>query len=400
MSKRLYLSDPYTTQFTGRIINRRETPAGPALVLEQTYFYPESGGQPHDLGTIAGIPVTRIIEEGEEILHLLPRLPDSDRVPCVIDPERRRDHMQQHNGQHILSAAFLAEADAQTLSFHLGSTTSTIDLDRAGLEPEVVAAVETKANRAVTDRLPIRSYYIEPEEAADIELRKAPDVEGILRIVEIEGFDRQACCGTHPANTAEVGPIFIRGLERLKKLTRVEFVCGVRALADYKASTDKVRSLTRVLNSPENELVETATKLVEEKKESDKTIRSLREELLEMRAAQWAADAEQLSGLSLVMREVPDVTPAELRNLAIHLTQEPSRVALLGARTEGRAHLIFARSKDAPAGDMSALLREALPSVEGKGGGSPHIAQGGGPHLDGLEEALAGARRSLASRTS
>ncbi len=400
MNKRRYLSDPYTTQFNGRIVNRLEGPSGPAVVLEETYFYPESGGQPHDLGTIDGIPVTRVIEEGEEILHLLPRLPDSDRVPCVIDRQRRRDHMQQHNGQHILSAAFLSEAASQTLAFHLGGTTSTIDLDRAILEPEVVATVERKANRAVADRLPIRSYSIQPEEAADIELRKAPEVEGILRIVEIEGFDRQACCGTHPANTAEVGPIFIRGIERLKKLTRVEFVCGDRALADYKSSIDRVHSLTRVLNSPENELVETATKIVEEKKESDKTIRSLRKELLEMRAAQWAAEAEPLAGLKLVMREVPDVTPAELRLLAIHLTQEPSRVVLLGARAEGRAHLIFARSKDAPAVDMAALLREALPSVEGKGGGSPHIAQGGGPRLDGLEEALASGRRLLASRTS
>ncbi len=179
MNKQLYLSDPYKTQFEGRIVERLERPNRPAVILEETYFYPESGGQPHDLGTIDGIPVDSVIEEGDRILHLLPRLPDRDRVSCIIDPERRRDHMQQHNGQHILSAAFLREAGSQTLAFHLGAQTSTIDLDGATLAPNIIATVERLSNQAVKNGLPITSYLISSDEAAEVELRKASPVYGI-----------------------------------------------------------------------------------------------------------------------------------------------------------------------------------------------------------------------------
>jgi alanyl-tRNA synthetase len=303
--------------------------------------------------------------------------------------------MQQHNGQHILSAAFVREASSQTLSFHLGATTSTIDLDHGDIPPEIVSAVEREANRVVRQGLPIRSYFIKADEAARLKLRKAPEAEGILRIVDVEGFDRQACCGTHPKNTAEVGPILIRGSERFKGGTRVSFVCGERALADYKATIERVRSLIRVLNSSEESLVDTATKLVGEKKELIKTIQALREEILHRRASTWMSDAETVGGFHLVVREVEELTPGDLRLAVIFLTKEPSRLALLGTRSEGRAHLVFGRSANVPSLDMTALLREALPSVEGHGGGSPQIAQGGGPRLEGLNEALENAHQAI-----
>lgn len=212
---RPYLSDPYTTRFQARIVGRRETADGPAVLLDQTYFYPEGGGQPFDLGSIDGIPVRKVVEEGEAVLHVLERLPERDEVSCVVDAERRRDHMQQHSGQHILSAAFIREAGAATVSFHLGSGTSTIDLDRM-VGPEEIARAEREANRAVERALPIKSYFVGEEAAPGLELRKSPQVEGVLRIVEVEGFDRQACCGTHPRNSSEVGPILVRGTERVR----------------------------------------------------------------------------------------------------------------------------------------------------------------------------------------
>jgi alanyl-tRNA synthetase len=398
MTKHLYLSDPYTTEFESRIAERLDTPDGPAVILEETYFYPESGGQPHDLGTISGIPIKKVVEKEDEVLHVLGQWPQTDRVSCSIDRERRRDHMQQHNGQHILSAAFLQEAGAQTLSFHLGFSSSTIDLDRDPIDPPIVAAAEREANRIVRQARPVRSFHIKAEEASRLKLRKAPEVEGVLRIVEVEGFDRQPCCGTHPANTAEVSPIVIRGTERFKGGTRVEFVCGDRALRDHKTSIERIRSLAQVLNSPEKELVETAVKLVDEKKGQAKSIQTLREELLQHRASSWLLDAETMAGFKLIVREVTDVAPAELRLLAIFITKEPSRMALLGALAEGRAHLVFARSADTVQIDMAGLLREVLPLVEGRGGGSPLIAQGGGPKLDGLKEVLERARETVVSK--
>jgi alanyl-tRNA synthetase len=394
MTRKLYLNDPYRLSFEGRIVRREETPHGPAVVLEETYFYPESGGQPYDLGTVGGIPVLRVEEQGEEVLHVLARMPDNDRVSCVVDGERRRDHMQQHSGQHILSAAFLKEANAQTLSFHLGSATSTIDLDAAPLAEETLSAAEHEANRAVREATPIRSYFVKSEEAARLNLRKAPEVEGILRIVEVEGFDRQACCGTHPRNTSEVGPILIRGAERFKKGTRVEFVCGDRALGDYRASIEKLRALSQIFAASEQGLVEAATKLAEEKTALRKSLQSLREELLQQKAHRLAGEAPLVGGSKIIVQQIADVTPGELRLLGIYLTKESGRVACLGCVADQRAHLVFGRSAELSV-DMAALLRPSLQSVEGKGGGSAQMAQGGGPRVEGLSEALEAARRAL-----
>ncbi len=393
MTKRLYYDDPYVTSFEGEILRRLETSDGPAVVLKETYFYPESGGQPHDLGTMDGIEIARVIEDGEEVLHVLACFPNSDVVKCRIDEARRRDHTQQHNGQHILSATFLRQSGAQTISFHLGSSTSTIDLDRKNVPPELLSAVEDEANRVVRQNLPVRSYFVESGQAAKLELRKDPTVEGTLRIVEIEEFDRQACCGTHPRNTAEVGIISIRSVERFKGNTRVEFVCGDRAMRDYKTAIERIRSLAQVLNSPESGLVNTASRLVDEKKELTKSLQAFREQALQSQAAEWVSNAESREGLKLVVRVVPDVTPAELRRTAVYVTTGPARVALLGALAEARAHLVFGKSPDVEGPDMSAILRQVVPIVEGRGGGSPEIAQGGGPRLDGLEKALETASR-------
>ena len=399
MTDRLYLSNPYKTSFPGRIVARLETADGPAIILEQTFFYPDSGGQPHDLGTIDGIEVTGVIEKDSprgDVVHLLKRFPEQDDVSCQIESKRRLDHMQQHAGQHLLSAAFLREAGAQTLSFHMGKHRSTIDLDKGSLTPEILSSAQDQANRAVGAALEIRCYFVDAEEATRLELRKkAPQVEGALRIVEVDGFDRQACCGTHPKNTAEVGPIVIRGTERIKKMTRVEFLCGDRAIRDYKDSIARLRSLTQVLNSPENALVESATHLVEEKKTLTKSLQTMREDALQQRATRWVEEEEAKNGFKVVIRELADVTPGELRLLTIEITRKPSRIALLGARTDGRAHMVFGCAADSTETDMATLLQEALPSVDGRGGGARHMAQGGGTRLEGLTEALKMAGRSV-----
>lgn len=399
MKDRLYFDDPYRTSFASQVVERLETPDGPAVVLTATYFYPESGGQPCDLGAVDGIPILKIYEDGGRVVHVLERLPSSDRVSCQIDGDRRRDHMQQHTGQHILSAAFMKVAGAQTRSFHLGGGTSTIDLDESDLTPGAVEAAEDLANRVVRESAPVRSYFVTPEQAQKLELRKTPEAEGILRIVEVEGIDRQACCGTHPKSAAEVGPILVRGLERFKGGTRVEFVCGERALRDYRVTVLRIRSLARVLNSPEETLVEAAARLVEDKKQLSKTLQASRERLLLQEAAGWEEEASEGRSWKVVAREVADVTAGELRRVALALTETPSRIVLLGARDPDRAHLIFARSDDVEV-DAAALLEGALTALDGRGGGSARIAQGGGPRVEGLAKALEAAREKLLSSRS
>jgi len=385
VTERLYLRDPYTTEFEEEILERIESGEGLAVVFPRTYFYPESGGQPYDLGSIDDIPVTRVIETPEHlVLHFVPRFPERDRVLCRIDGKRRRDHMQQHSGQHILSAAFVKEAGAGTTSFHLGAASSTIDLDKAALTEAEVARAEEAANDAVRKALPIRSHFVAPSEARAFDLRKpAPDAE-TLRIVEVEGFDNQACCGTHPRSTAEVGPIVVRGSERFKGGTRVEFLCGDRALADYRAAVSRIRSLASVLSSSEADLVPTAEKREEERRATGKELDRLRRELLMLRVEDWMSESPDGK---LLVKQVPEVGPAEIRAAATALTSKPGRIVLLGTIEGGRAHLVFGCSEGMEA-DMGALLKAAAPSVDGRGGGSARIAQGGGPRTEGLPAAL------------
>jgi alanyl-tRNA synthetase len=395
-TKRLYLTDPYTLEFEADVLERLETSEGRALVFESTYFYPESGGQPHDLGSIDGVPVIRVRETPEHrVLHFVETFPERDRVRCRIDGARRRDHMQQHSGQHILSAAFVKEAGANTTSFHLGPSTSTIDLDKPGIGSEDIARAERAANDAVRRALPIRSHFVAPAEAKAFDLRKpAPDAE-TLRIVEVESFDNQACCGTHPRSTAEVGPIVVRGSERFKQGTRVEFLCGDRALEDYRASVSRIRALASVLSSAEPDLVATAERLQEERKTMGKELDSARRELLLSRVEDWMS--ESLGGTFLV-KEVTDAGPAELRAAATALTAKPGRIVLLGSIEGGRAHLVFGCSEAVDA-DMGALLKDAAPLVEGRGGGSARLAQGGGPRTEGLKAALEKAATLQRERT-
>jgi alanyl-tRNA synthetase len=326
-----------------------------------------------------------VVETGDHrVLHFVEKFPEGDRVRCRIDAKRRRDHMQQHSGQHLLSAAFVKEAGAGTTSFHLGAESSTIDLDKSPVTEEEIARAERAANEAVRRALPVRSHFVAPSEASAFDLRKpAPDAD-TLRIVEVEGYDQQACCGTHPRSTAEVGPIVVRGFERFKGGTRVEFLCGDRALEDYRAAVSRIRSLASILSSAEADLVQTAEKREEERKAAGKELERLRREVLLYRVEDWMSESRDGK---LLVKEVPDAGPAELRAAASALTAKPGRIVLLGSVDGGRAHLVFGCSESVEA-DMGALLKAAAPEVEGRGGGSARMAQGGGPRTEGLAAAL------------
>jgi alanyl-tRNA synthetase len=397
MTDRLYLEDPYVTTFDARVVERRETKEGRAVVLDATYFYPESGGQPFDLGTIQDIPVERVVENGPTILHFVERFPEPDRVHCVVDSERRRDHMQQHSGQHILSAAFLKELDAQTISFHLGSVRSTIDLDREGLSPMDVQRVEKTANEAVSAAKAIHSTFVDSSEARDLTLRKAAPETHLdkLRIVAIEGFDQQACCGTHPRSSAEVGPIVVRGFESYKSGTRVTFLCGERVFRDYHESIGNLRAVAAELSSGESELASTVGRLRDERKALAKENEALRRDLLTAEAEAWAESPERIGTFDCIVKVLKGIGPADLRPIANSLVAPGGRVVLLASEVDERAHLVFARSQDVDV-DVGKLLQSSLEPLQGRGGGSRSFAQGGGPKLDALEAAMELARNKLA----
>ncbi len=401
MTERLCSSDPYLLEFDATVVGRREHEGRPAVVLDRTAFYAESGGQPWDTGTIGDARVVAVLEDGSEVLHVLDRPVAADRVHGRVDAERRRDHRQQHHGQHLLSRAFVEVARAGTVAFHLGTETTTIDLDRFVGEAEARAA-ERRANEVAWEARPVRVSLLTAAEARAQGIQPPEGVETGVRVVEAEGFDRQPCGGTHPRSTAEVGVVVITSLERYKGGTRVSFVCGHRALGAIARRQAVLDRLVSTLSAPLDELEATARKSKDDLAESEKRARGLLERALEGDARKLLAEARgegpapTPSAPVLVAASLDGWSPTDLRILATRLVALAPCVALLGSRAD-KAHLVFAQSEGLPH-DVPALLRAAVEHIGGKGGGRGNVAQGGGDRLDLLDEALARARESVKAR--
>lgn len=385
MNERLYYQDAYTNQFSAVIVERITENGRFAITLNQTYFYPTSGGQPFDRGTINGLPVIDVTIRAEDgaVLHWLEHAaPKDDEVTAVIEWPRRFDHMQQHTGQHILSQAFIRISAAQTVGFHLSDDTVTIDLDVNTLTNEALNQAEQLANQIVWENRPINIHMITRTEAEKMPLRKIPPAQtGEIRLIDIENFDLTACGGTHVARTGGVGLIKIVKQERRGENLRVEFRCGGRALSDYGSKNNTIQELMAVLTTGQEALVTAVTTLQDENKTNQRVIKKLQNSLLETEAAQLLQTGQKLDSFTFISRVFDENEGINLRQLGQHLTQNPGIVALLGT-VGSKTQLLFCRSGDAP-GDMNLLLKEALKQLGGGGGGgSAQMAQGGGPPVD------------------
>jgi alanyl-tRNA synthetase len=348
MTKRLYYSDSYCTRFSARVIERLTWEGRPAVVLDGSAFYPSSGGQPADRGTLGGITVLDVVvrEQDGAIVHVLEHALSEAKAEGVLDWPRRFDHMQQHTGQHILSAACEQVLDADTVGFHLGAETSTVDLNVARLDPAAVRPVEELANQVVWENRPVSARFVGPDELAALPLRRPPTVEGPVRLVEIAGplthrrrtggagsgsnpapalsgrcFDVNPCGGTHVTHTGEVGLIKIVRLDHRGDETRVEFLCGGRALRDYRAKNTMAHRLAGLLTVGHWELDQAVERLQAEAKQLRRDLRRAHGRLLKVEATELAK-ATVVHGPYRVVRrvwEVPGKPPGELRALA----QEP-----------------------------------------------------------------------------
>ena len=399
MTEKLYQTDAYLSRFDANVAAARVHAGKAAVVLDRTAFYPEGGGQPSDRGTIGRAQVEQVVEADGEVLHLLasgePPAPGT-RVACQVDWARRFDHMQQHHGQHLLSAVFERFHGASTVSFHLGVETCTIDLEvpLSRLPPEVLAAAEGAANQLVWRDLVVEARERSPEEVAALPLRK--DAVKGARIVVVSGErdgkahveDASPCGGTHPLRTGEVGAIAVERAQKWGTGTRVEFVCGARVLAALHRAEERLARASAPLRCAPAELPAAAAKLAEEGLARRKEVEGLVEALS-------AAEAERLdgsrpAGLPLAARiEGLLCTAAGLRAVAQALAGR-GRVALVGGIDGDRAHLCFARPRGTGA-HLGDVLREVVAALGGKGGGSADLAQGSGPAVERLDEALASA---------
>ena len=383
MSQRLYYDDAYTTRFSACIVESDSQVGRSALVLDKTYFYPESGGQPADRGMLGGLAVVdvQIRPSDGAILHFVEgNLPVGSDIEGEIAWSLRLDHMQQHTGQHMLSQAFLRLCNAPTLSFHLGRETSTIDLDEALIDQSAIEEAETLVNNLIWEDRPVRAYMVSREEAASLDIRKLPDIDDDqLRLVEIEDFDLIACGGTHVRSTGGIGQLKVIRLERRNQQLRIGFVCGRRALADYRQKHEIISQLTGELTTSAEDLSGNIGKMQEALKQNQKQVRTLQERLLAVEADTLLSRAGFTGGSPLVVVEVfEDRDVDQLRILANLVTAVPGAVALFGV--SGRStRLLFARGEEAP-GEMDVLLRAAFKTLgAGSGGGSATFAQGGGP---------------------
>jgi len=374
-TERLFDSDVRRTEFEGKILERREDKN--AVILDQTCFYPESGGQLPDAGTLNGIPVTDVQEEGEAILHFLDGAMPEGTVQGRVDWEKRFDHMQQHTGQHLLSGAFDQLARAMTVGFHMSAEYCTIDLRIPGLDPELADRVEDLANQVVFEDRPVKVLLLSREEAQRLPLRKKPPDLESLRVLQIANFDYSACGGTHCQRTGEVGVVKIASWEKIREDVRVEFLCGGRALRDYRWRNMSINRMAGELSIAGRDLEPAFRRLRQENADKGKRIKELLEEALKYEAERLFKETEASGSFRLVIKVFPDRDPEEVRGLANRIAEHPGTVALLAAAGD-KANLVFARSADLSF-DMNLLMKEAVTRIKGKGGGRPNFAQGGGP---------------------
>ncbi|TMA21240.1 MAG: phosphoesterase [Deltaproteobacteria bacterium] len=389
MTERLYLTDPYLVSFTARVVSGAEQGGKPSALLDRTAFYPEGGGQPGDRGTLGSAQVLDVQESEGNVLHLLDRpLEPGTEVEGRVDWTRRLDHMQQHHGQHLLSAAFERVHGAPTRSFHLGERTCTIDLDISisKLDDAALRSAESTANESVWRNLPVVARDFVGEERNRLPLRKEA-VKGD-RVILVEGVDASPCGGTHPVRTGDVGAIAVLGVQKWGQgQSRVEFVCGGRVVRLLAEQGRWLKEAADALKTAPRDLPEAVRRTAEESNARRKLSVELERQLARSEAKAMVVESDPDAPI------VATVDRASFARAFSGALAEQGAIALIGAVEDGRAHLCFARPKGkGPA--MNELLKEVLVVLSGKGGGSPDFAQGSGDPAR-LEEALSAARAKL-----
>jgi len=396
--RRLYYDDATLRTFEAQVLSCEPVVAehNPAwgVILDQTAFYPTSGGQPFDTGKLGDARVTDVRDENSEIVHIVDRPFEPGRVVGCIDWQRRFDHMQQHTGQHLLSAVLQEGFGLPTVSFHLGAALSTIDV--RGREPaaDVLEGAERTANAIIFEDRAVKVRYGTPEELARIGVRKQVDREGVLRAIEIEGVELQPCGGTHVSSTGQIGLLLVRRCTKIRQDWRIEFACGHRAERVARSDRLALRRAAELLKCSEEEAVKSVERLLAERDVRFKSLRATTERLAEAEARLVMQEiAPDANGWKVVARVLEGVEPVYLAKFATQIARSERAVALLVRRECG--HLAFAQHPSVGK-DMSALLKQVLEQIGGKGGGTRDFARGALEKLEQTDAAIALAQSLLA----
>lgn len=394
MTERLYYGDSFLREFDAEVLSCEREGARWRVTLDRTAFYPTSGGQPHDTGTLGGAKVLEVAdtEDGKIVHYTAAELP-AGPVTGRIDWPRRFDHMQQHTGQHLLSAVFIDLFGFHTVSFHLGKEISTIDLEAPSIVPRHIEEAEQRTNEIIFEDRVVKVRYGTAEELAEAGIRKKVEREGVLRAVEIDGIDRQPCGGTHLARTGQAGMLLLRKLERRRDVWRLEFVCGMRALTTARADYASLWHAATLLSCGASDVPGVIGKTLEERRATHGLAKRMEGRLAEHEARALLAGASAgTNGTRLVVAAMDDATPSYLTLLAARLVGEGGTMAVLGERSGG--HLVFAQPRGAE-GDMGALARMVFREFGGKGGGAKDFAQGALADGERVDDALASVKNKI-----
>lgn len=394
MTEHLYYHDSFLYEFDAKVIDVTAVRSRAAVVFDRSAFYPTSGGQVFDTGLIvANGHKLRIAEVAEKddgtILHFVEGAAEIEVGSLIhgqIDVDRRRDHMQQHSGQHVLSAAFVRLFNMPTVSFHMGEESCSIDLDTKNLTSAQLEAAENLANDIISENRAVSIRFVTQAEAQGLGLRKTPPVErDNLRLIEIQGFDLTACGGTHVAATGQIGCILLRKMEKVRQGWRVEFVCGKRGVATARRDYSTVAEAASLCSSHIWDLPQQIRKFQEEARTSRKAHEQTLQELAEMYADRLLR--ERRSESPFVTQIFADRDLSFIKLVAQSLTRREANVVALMASTSAQPALVFAQSSG-QAFDMAALMKEALSKLDGRGGGSKDMAQGGFAKVEAVEAVL------------
>ena len=402
-TQRLYYDDSYLRDFTAKILSVEPLPpdlqAGRvqqswAVVLDRTALYPTSGGQPHDRGKLGDANVLEVRDEADEIIHIVDReLDEEASVTCCVDSPRRFDHMQQHTGQHLLSAMFLERAGLPTVSFHLGEEFCTIDLQGPEPSEATLAGIERAANKIIFENRPIRIRYATAEQLEEMGIRKKVERTGMLRVIEIDGADLTPCGGTHVNSTGQIGMILIRRHNKIRQDWRVEFVCGARAERAAGSDFRQLRNAARELQCAPSEVSEAVTRAVADRDKNFSSLRATLEQLAAAEATIALSSAPPPSAGVRIYEKIFTAAHADYPGLFVSaLAKHENVIALIASAETGQ--LFFAQSA-AGAADLSALLKQLFTELPGKGGGQKNSARGKLVDPSAAEAAIARAKSLL-----
>jgi alanyl-tRNA synthetase len=373
MTEKLFWSDPYQREFSATLQEQFPVADGNALVLDRTCFYATSGGQPNDLGMVNDAAVKDVRMENGKLLHITERPVGSNTITGRIDWDRRFDHMQQHTGQHILSAAFYRLFKAETSSFHLGELFCSIELNKPELKEPQALQAEDATNDVITSATPVTSFFVDPEKAQDYPLRKQSDLTESLRIIKIGDFDLSPCSGTHVRNTGEIGSVFIYGFEKLSGSIKITFLCGNRVRMLYHRDLSILKEASKKFTTAVESIPESISRLQTQ-------IKDLRRENMKLKESRLNAEAMELlnSSARKLIIQAWDRPFEEVRYIAQRLSEQPGASGALISKSEQRG--VFFKHKDLTV-DLKPLFTKFLEMTNGKGGGPPHLMEAGNLQL-------------------